>query len=439
MTIRTKHSKTTRHTRASISGAIALLVLALACFGFPFPSAHAASTGRIFGQLLNGTHKNAPVAGQSVTLQMAQGNTAKDLTSVTTDAQGSYAFPNLPTDKTISYALYIRYQGAQYSSAIVTLDTKPAQQLNLTVYDATTSTANIAVVRATILLHKPDAQKGSIAVSELYIFRNLDTHTYVGSLDASHGKPNALRFSLPHTATNVSLGSGFDGYKAIEVNSGVASDAVVPPGDSQFAFTFDMPYYTNSSYDFDYKVVYPTVELTLLLPPEIHGSSSTLVAKGPVTSQQSTFNLFQASALRADQETHVQLDGLPIINPVSSPAASTPDGGNPWLIIGIFLVMAIILLVTGLIYRSMRRPVLAKKKRPAQKQPAQAPASSQQSSKVANAVTKPDADKEQALLQELLDLDKAFEAGKMSKAVYQERRAKTKARLRALLSEKVTS
>jgi hypothetical protein len=439
MTIRTKHSKTTRHTRASISGAIALLVLALACFGFPFPSAHAASTGRIFGQLLNGTHKNAPVAGQSVTLQMAQGNTAKDLTSVTTDAQGSYVFPNLPTDKTISYALYIRYQGAQYSSAIVTLDTKPVQQLNLTVYDATTSTANIAVVRATILLHKPDAQKGSIAVSELYIFRNLDTHTYVGSLDASHGKPNALRFSLPHTATNVSLGSGFDGYKAIEVNSGVASDAVVPPGDSQFAFTFDMPYYTNSSYDFDYKVVYPTVELTLLLPPEIHGSSSTLVTKGPVTSQQSTFNLFQASALRADQETHVQLDGLPIINPVSSPAATTPDGGNSWLIIGIFLAMAIILLVTGLIYRSMRRPVPAKKKRPAQKQPAQAPASSQQSSKVANAATKPDADKEQALLQELLDLDKAFEAGKMSKAVYQERRAKTKARLRALLSEKVTS
>src|SRR5437879_8589404 len=151
MTIRTKHISKTRYTRAGISGVIALVMLAFVCFGFPIPSAHAASTGRIFGQLLNGTHKNAPVAGQSVTLQMAQGNTAKDLTSVTTDAQGSYVFPNLATDKTISYALYIRYQGAQYSSAIVTLDTKPAQQLNLTVYDATNSTANIAVVRATLL------------------------------------------------------------------------------------------------------------------------------------------------------------------------------------------------------------------------------------------------------------------------------------------------
>jgi len=45
---------------------------------------------------------------------------------------------------------------------------------------------------------------------------------------------------------------------------------------------------------------------------------------------------------------------------------------------------------------------------------------------------------EQALLQELLELDKAYEAGTMKKAVYQERRAKIKAQLRALMSEKVT-
>ena len=45
---------------------------------------------------------------------------------------------------------------------------------------------------------------------------------------------------------------------------------------------------------------------------------------------------------------------------------------------------------------------------------------------------------EKALLQELLELDKGYEAGKMKKAVYQERRAKIKAKLRALMGEKVT-
>ena len=191
--------------------AVAMVMATLLFFSTP---AHAASSGRIFGRLLDGSNKNAPVAGQSVTLQMAQGNAATDLASATTDVHGSYAFANLSTDKTTSYALYIHYQGAQYTSDLVTLNTKAVQQVNLTVYQATTSTADMAVVRATILLHKPDAQKGIVSVSELVIFRNLDLRTYVGSLDASRGKPNALRFSLPHTARNVSLGQGFNGYKA---------------------------------------------------------------------------------------------------------------------------------------------------------------------------------------------------------------------------------
>src|ERR1051326_1931416 len=275
---------------------IASVLVALACLSFIYlsPSAHALGPGRIFGQLLDGTNKNAPLVKQSVILQMSQGSTATDLASATTDAQGTYTFPNLSTDKTISYSLYILYQGAQYNSSLITLNTKPVQQVNLMVYQATTSTANIAIVRATVLLHKPDAQKGIISVSELFIFRNLDLRTYVGSLDISHGKPNALLFSLPHTARNVSLGKGFEGYKAIQVDSGFAANAAVPPGDSQFAFVFDMPY-TTSSYDFDYTVLYPPVQLSLLVPPEIHATSDTLKGQGLVTSNLDTYNLLQAT------------------------------------------------------------------------------------------------------------------------------------------------
>ena len=414
--------------QARATSTLASVLVALACITFIFSSspAHAASSGRIFGRLLDGGNKNAPVAGQSVTLQMAQGNAATDLASATTDGHGSYAFANLSTDKTTSYALYTHYQGAQYTSDLVTLNTKAVQQVNLTVYQATTSTADMAVVRATILLHKPDAQKGIISVSELVIFRNLDLRTYVGSLDASRGKPNALRFSLPHTARNVSLGQGFNGYKAIQVDRGFASDAAVPPGDSQFAFTFDMPYST-SSYDFDYTVVYPTVQLTLLIPPEIHASSDTLTGQGPVGSNQSTYNLWQANALLANKQVHVQLEGLPAITPVTNSATFIPT----WLIV-VLLIMVVILFGTWFLYRSAHRPV-SRKKRPQQKQ------HTQRQSKNVRVPAKADKTAEQALLQELLDLDKAFEGGKITKAAYQERRAKTKARLRALMSEKVTS
>jgi hypothetical protein len=48
------------------------------------------------------------------------------------------------------------------------------------------------------------------------------------------------------------------------------------------------------------------------------------------------------------------------------------------------------------------------------------------------------AESEEALLRQLLKLDKAYGAGKLKKADYEQRRAKLKARLRAIMSEKVT-
>src|SRR5205085_8210950 len=79
--------------KASLVGVRLLLLLCMPIiFTILALPAHAASTGRIFGQLLDGTNKNAPIPGQTVTLQVAQGNNAKDLASVTTDVHGSYSF-----------------------------------------------------------------------------------------------------------------------------------------------------------------------------------------------------------------------------------------------------------------------------------------------------------------------------------------------------------
>lgn len=421
------------------TGAVALLLVTcftFVCFSLP---AHASgNTGRIYGQLLDGSNKNAPVVGEHVTLQMAQGNSARDVSSAATDARGSFSFANLATSKSISYAVYSRYHGAQYTSAIISLDAKPVQQLNLTVYQATKSTANIAIVRATILLRQPDAQKGIISVSELFIFRNLDSHTYVGSLDTSNGKPNALRFSLPHTASKVSLGKGFEGYNAIQVDTGFASDAAVPPGDSQFAFTFDMPY-SASEYDFDYTAVYPTVLLTFLAPPQIQASSDMLTSQGPITSEQQTYNLLQAKALLAGKEVHVQLAGLPVPQLVpGTPATTTSNPGMPWLVL-VLLIMAVTLSITGIAYRSVRRPAASMPKKPAVKTRTKQPVQVRRQQKAATIKQgNTTGTSEQALLQELLALDKTYEAGKIKKTVYQEQRAKIKAQLRALMSEKVT-
>ncbi len=441
-----------RHGRKTLLAAIFVLAL----FMFPFTQAHAdsnthmsgsaTSNGRIYGQLLNGTHKNAPMAKQKVTLQVAQGNLGIDYATVTTDANGAYSFPELPTDKSTSYSVFFSYEGAQYNSTLINLATKPVQQVNLTVYEATTSLAHIAVVQATILLHAANAKNGVVPVSELIIFRNLGNSTYVGSLHATanQGMPNALRFSLPHTANNLALSAGFNGYQSVQVNSGFATNAAVPPGDSQFSFTFDMPY-TAASYDFDYLVNYPTVRLTMMVPVAIHASSDTLQSLGPSTVYQQEYDIFAANALR-NVDVHVQLEGLPV---ASLPASGLPTSSSPfsssnvsllWLLVGL-LSMAIILYLTWFLYRSRRRlalaPVPAKKKAKQAQKNVQVHQSVPLKSAKSNKARP--LDEEQILLQALLELDKSYEAGTLKKVDYQEQRAKIKAQLRALLSEKVTS
>jgi hypothetical protein len=435
------------------AGALTRRAVALVClsmmfaFLLPIPLAHAAASGRIYGQLLDGTKKNAPVVGQNVTLQMAQGNNARDMSSVKTDAHGAFAFNALDTVKTINYAVYTRYQGAQYYTNLIDLSTKAVQQVNLTVYEATSSSAAIAIVQATVLLHEPDAQGGVLSISEVFFFKNVGTYTYVGSLDASKGKPNALRFALPPHARNIALAKGFDGYQVLQVDKGFATDAALPPGTSQFIFSFELPY-TAATYYLNYAVVYPTVQLSLLVPTDVNVNSSALASKGLITADQRPYRLYQAKDLLAGAAVQAQLQGLPVVQS----AAPSLNQANIWLIVGLLLMLAI-LAVTWFLYRFTRRPASSRsplhrgttakpsrpRSSPVKTRSIAPPAPSDRSEDNIEAQEKKPGmalhSQQQALLRELLELDKAYEVGKLKKAAYQERRAKTKARLRALMSE----
>lgn len=388
---------------------------------------HAASinTGQITGQVLDGSQNNAPVAHQSVVLQLAQGNSSRDFITLTTDAQGRYAFSALESDSTVQYAVYTLYQGAQYVTDLIDLSKNANQQVNLTVYDATTSTANLAVVQSAILLEKPNPQTGMLSVSEDFFFENLSTQTYVGSLDANKGKPNALLFALPANARFLSLGTGFDGYHAIQVNTGFATDAAVLPGTSRFSFSFQVPYST-SHYHFSYTPVYPTLTLSVLTPLDILvNAPQGLSAQGTTNTPSGTYQMLKAQTLRPSQTVQVDLGGLPIpIKAAAAPTQAPVNATTLWLIVLLILVLASAG-VGGSFYRMRRQ----RAKRAPQKTLARKSKASLASPKSTTATSK------EALLRELLALDKAYEAGKLKKASYQEQRARLNARLRNVISE----
>lgn len=99
--------------------------------------------------------------------------------------------------------------------------------------------------------------------------------------------------------------------------------------------------------------------------------------------------------------------------------------------------MLAVLAVTCFLYRFTRRPMRTRQRRHDSRvriDPARTDVAPEAvaGGSAGNEVTR---SQQQALLQELVDLDRAYEAGKLKKAAYQEQRAKMKARLRALIIE----
>lgn len=421
-----------------------LLALSFALLAFPLAaSAHPlAGNGHIYGQLLDGSKHNAPVAGQSVILQMAQGGNASDLSTITTDAQGRFSFDNLSTDKTINYAVYTLYQRAQYYTDLIDLSSKSVDKVNLTVYDATSSTTNLAIAQANVLIDKADAQHGLVTITESYFIENLGLTAYVGSLQAKGQMPNALRFSLPGGARQLSLKGGFDGYSIVQVNAGFATDAAVPPGLSQFAFSFQVPY-NASHYDFSYTVVYPTVDLAVLLPLNYHASSATLVSKGAVTVSGQTYQELSAQKMLVGAQVHVELDGLP----AAVPATGAASGAfNPvWLIYAglAMLVVVGITLYFAMRARRARSAALSRQKdrqngwkAPGEASPSTVRNAGDSDARGPSTIEK---DMQETLLADLLALDKAYEAGTIKKAEYDEQRAIVKAHLRTVMESEVVA
>lgn len=416
-----------RRGRARLSAlvvAIAILQIAgvLLLFAFSPAPAHAATgAGRIFGYVLNGTKSDTPVARQQVTLQAVQGNTTRTLLNDITDAQGAFTFGGLETNNTVGYVVSTRYQGVHYATDRIDLSSKPVQQVNLTVYQATASPAGIGTDQAIVVLDQPSNEPGMLTVSEYFFLSNRDTRTFVGSLSSGRSSPNALRFSLPPGARTLSPGKGFGGSQIVAVPGGFVTSAALLPGLSRFALSFEVPYII-SAYDFRFAVVYPTTQLSLLVPAQLQASSDTLSSFGTIFVNQSPYQLFKATNLHAGVEVQLQIEGLPVLQPASS--ASTLNQGLLWVLVGLLLLLALLSAAWSL-RRSAGNPFPALQ---------QILGNEHDGREGERMPTNTSEDRQQRLFQELLDLDKAFEAGTMPKAVYKEQRAKTKARLRALLN-----
>jgi hypothetical protein len=414
-----------RYTLALIA-TLALICCALVVA--PAAAARPAATGEgtINGRVVNGTHGNAPVADLTVTLQDTVNTRASDAASVKTDAQGRFSFSGLDLSGMHLYSVYAHFQDGVYSTNPVQFDNSPRQQVQLTVYDAATNDANLSIKVATVLLREPRQRNGLIGIGEFVTFHNSGTTAFVGKSAPVNGDPRTLlRFALPQGATNITLGVGFASADATAVDGGFAATATVPPGDTQFAFAYDVPY-QGTQYTLPYRTVYPTDQVIALIPPDMFVDNGSFTAQGLVDTFGSRYQVFYVNKVRPASRPTLHLWNL-------------PEAGEPsyldfraLVVLGLALALVIGLLLALYLRRGDLAPVFGLVPVPGGQAPSKTPPGGAGTTALSGEEREAE---RKRLLQELLDFERAHHAGKLSEREYRRREAEARSGLRALLAD----
>lgn len=238
--------------RMTIVAAIALLLTTTT-------GAWAQGSGVIEGQVLNGSLESAPVEGALVTLWTFVADQAESSLETTADASGRFQFEGLETEDR-AYRLEAEYKGVRYESDVVAF---PAGEdflsVPLSVYESTTSSADISVERAHLIVA---FEPGTIYVREVQIFSNAGNLTYIGPT-GQEGEVTA-DFPLPQGASAVELADGFMECCTVETDTGFASTYPLVPGSTQFVLSYSLSH-DSTTYDLVKKVAHPTASFDILV------------------------------------------------------------------------------------------------------------------------------------------------------------------------------
>lgn len=380
-------------------GLIVAVAIALA---LPTPG-HAAERGSVTGVVVNESTGN-PQPGVKVTLV---GSTA-DLSdsferTATTDARGRFRFRGLEAGAERFYTIDAVYKGGLYPSDALQIpddtDVPPVIETTTRVWEPTTD-PEVMIVRRNIAFAIPRGD--SIAVVESLKIVNLSEDAYIGrgaELDASEPSPT-FGLALPSGATESTvaiLQSSLTVPQLEPTSFGMALTAAIPPGETELTYSYRLAG-EGGSYDLSRTALYPVLELSVLAEDPLRVESNRLDEDGEQTIDGTEYRRWSA-ADDLDPGDQVQ-------------AIAIADAGTSATLIGGAVALGL-LLVGAVAFALIRRTVRRRDQEPPGDGDAEVPA-----------------DRDD-LVVEIARLDLDYQAGRLDRTQWSERRTGLKAELEA--------
>lgn len=364
------------------------------------PPAGAARTGDITGVIRNETH-GRPQPGAKVTLVHLRMNEEEpELTTVTTDNKGRYAFDDLPTGEEHLYALDVKHQGGLFASGTIQMpddtDEPPVVEADVTVWDTTDDPRAIVLRRNDMFVTPGENQ---VDVLDSYRIINPTDLAYIGrgGADAS----TSLGFALPKDGG--SSGVRIVNEPRIDIPNlqptdfGFGITAAIPPGQTNLVFSYSVEG-TAGSYDLTRNALYPILDSSVFVqePLEVRSNRLEKASDEPVDVGGEEY-IEYAAADDIDAGDAVQI------------LAVAEAGMSPWLVVGVSILFGVIALIlaVGIV---IRRRSSAK-------------------SATSKPVTEPAPMGREQVVLEIAELDLRYRSGDLAEEEWRARREELKSRV----------
>lgn len=311
------------------------------------------------------------------------------------DADGMYRFEDIPYDMTDgAYIVTVILDGVEFSNGDVIDPTTPLVDLPLTIYDSTTDSSVITVDNMHVIVQE---QAGTLLVTELFVFSNASDKIFVTEEPISGGRRGSVGVQIPADAYNISLEDGQIGGRFIQQGSTIYDTALMMPGSQSQAIVISYLVDYDGSKELELPVLYNTGSANLLVQDGPQVRSEGLTESGSQVFQDQVFNHFVGQNIAAGEAVTFQVK------------TSLLSSGTIVLRIALGVLLAALAGVIGWVVWLR-----------------------QDDGSLATGGL--DAG-QQALAQQIIDLDEAFAAGRVNRFEYEARRADLKAALAESLEE----
>lgn len=302
-----------------------------------------AESGRIFGQVTNGTEGGGDVEGLEVVLTRFQQMDPVETFTAEVHSDGSYEFDDLPVLDNEAFLAQVNYQDIEFTSGMILLSQQPETEREITVYEQTSDPSVLQIVSRGIVIANADSEVGMIEILEIIAVENNADRVYVGDDDGE-----VLRLAMPENASEVAPQPGFD-YGQLFFDEDrpnvLVSTGPVLPGSHNPMISYRVPY-EGTSGRLSVGTAMQTDMLRVLVREDTYDISSQLLEPAGIQQVGSdNYNVLAIDSPVVGDSFVVDVSGLPRENwnlPVDTSTLLASLAAGVGLVVGAVLIYQVV-------------------------------------------------------------------------------------------------